>query len=293
MPFEVVENNVPAEGLILNHRSWTFSAGQEWDTTFDVIVNPSDANADGLTCVSSAPDLVTAKCGTVNYYGRVEHYVALHVTGNAKPGDTATITVSLNDLHERMTILFIDPDAPAPANPFVDVKEGAFYYDAVLWAVNAVPQITNGTDATHFSPKATCKRCQVVTFLWRAMGQPEPTTTVNPFKDVRESAYYYKAVLWAVENGITNGVDPTHFGPDRGCTRGQVVAFLWRAEGEPKPKSLNNPFSDVAEGKFYYDAVLWANGMNITNGTDATHFSPDATCTRGQIVTFLMRDILG
>ncbi|MBR3991523.1 MAG: S-layer homology domain-containing protein [Clostridia bacterium] len=180
-----------------------------------------------------------------------------------------------------------------PRNPFVDVAKNAFYYDAVLWAVSHTPQVTNGTDETHFSPKATCTRGQVVTFLWRAFGAPEPISSVNPFKDVKESAFYYKAVLWAVEKGITKGIDATHFGPDKGCTRGQVVSFLWRAEGEPLPSPGSNPFTDVKEGKFYYGAVQWANQQNITNGTDATHFSPDATCTRGQIVTFLMRDILG
>ena len=168
------------------------------------------------------------------------------------------------------------------------MKEGAFYYDPVLWAVGHTPQITNGVDPTHFSPDATCTRGQVVTFLWRAKGCPEPTKTDNPFADVKEGAFYYKAVLWAVENGVTNGVDPTHFGPNQGCTRGQVVTFLWRAEGQPKPGSDANPFADV-KGGFYYNAVLWAVEKNITKGTDATHFSPDKTCTRGQIVTFLYR----
>ncbi len=177
-----------------------------------------------------------------------------------------------------------------PDNPFADVKAGAFYYDPVLWAVAHDPQITKGTDATHFSPDATCTRGQVVTFLWRAKGCPEPTKTDNPFSDVKEGAFYYKAVLWAVENGVTNGVDPTHFGPNQGCTRGQVVTFLWRAEGQPKPGSNANPFADV-KGGFYYNAVLWAVEKNITKGTDATHFSPDKTCTRGQIVTFLYRDM--
>ena len=174
-------------------------------------------------------------------------------------------------------------------NPFTDVAEGAFYYDAVLWAVNHGPQITNGTSATTFSPNATCTRGQVVTFLWRAAGAPEPTMTFNPFADVKEGAFYYKAVLWALQNGITNGVDATHFGPDRGCTRGQVVTFLHRAQGTPTPGSDANPFSDVKEGAFYYNAVLWAVEKNVTKGTSPTTFSPNATCTRGQIVTFLYR----
>ena len=177
----------------------------------------------------------------------------------------------------------------AAAAKFTDVKEGAYYYDAVNWAVNHKPQITKGTSPTTFSPNATCTRGQVVTFLWRAAGAPEPTMTLNPFSDVKEGAFYYKAVLWAVQNGITNGVDATHFGPDRGCTRGQVVAFLHRSQGTPAPGSSVNPFVDVKEGAFYYDAVLWAVEKNVTKGTSETTFSPNATCTRGQIVTFLYR----
>jgi S-layer homology domain. len=174
-------------------------------------------------------------------------------------------------------------------NPFTDVAEDAFYYDAVLWAVGHEPQITNGTSPTTFSPNAVCTRGQVVTFLWRAAGAPEPTMALNPFSDVKEGAFYYKAVLWAVQTGITKGVDATHFGPDRDCTRGQVVAFLHRAQGTPAPGSDVNPFVDVKEGAFYYDAVLWAVEKNVTKGTSETTFSPDATCTRGQIVTFLYR----
>ena len=174
-------------------------------------------------------------------------------------------------------------------NPFTDVAEGAYYYDAVLWAVGHEPQITKGTSPTTFSPDAICSRGQVVTFLWRAAGAPEPTMALNPFSDVKEGAFYYKAVLWAVQTGITKGVDATHFGPDRDCTRGQVVAFLHRAQGTPAPGSDVNPFVDVKEGAFYYDAVLWAVEKNVTKGTSETTFSPNATCTRGQIVTFLYR----
>ena len=200
---------------------------------------------------------------------------------------------------------------PAVENPFEDVEEGKFFYDAVLWAVNHEPQITNGTDATHFAPGAECTRGQVVTFLWRAYGQPEPTSTENPFEDVAEGKFYYKAVLWAVEMEITNGVDATHFGPDATCTRGQVVTFLWRAAGKPSATvsvepgenetpivpfnpdggDVECPFEDVVEGAFYYDAMLWAVANEVTNGTSATTFSPGATCTRGQVVTFLYRAV--
>ena len=201
---------------------------------------------------------------------------------------TATFT---NPAFETQTKKVATPklEPHEPSNPFEDVVEGKFYYDAVLWAVAHEPQITNGTDATHFSPDATCTRGQVVTFLWRAKGCPEPTKTDSPFTDVT-GGFYYKAVLWAVENEITNGTSATTFGPNDGCTRGQVVTFLWRTEGKPEPTTENNPFEDVTGG-FYYKAVLWAVENKITAGMDATHFAPMNTCTRGQIVTFLYRDL--
>ena len=181
--------------------------------------------------------------------------------------------------------------------PFTDVPANQYYYDAVLWAINHDPQITNGTNAagTLFSPDATCTRAQIVTFLWRAMGQPKPASMENPFTDVKKGSYYYDAVLWAVENGITNGTNAagTTFSPDQSCTRGQVVTFLYRAEKKPVVNNTTNPFTDVKEDSYYSDAVLWAVENKITNGTNAagTTFSPDVTCTRGQIVTFLYRDM--
>ena len=172
--------------------------------------------------------------------------------------------------------------------PFNDVGRG-WYYDSVRWAVNS--GVTTGTSQTAFSPDQTCTRAQVVTFLWRANGCPEPAANVNPFTDVKPNAYYYKAVLWAVENGITNGVSPTAFGPDRGCTRGQVVTFQWRAKGQPAPAGRENPFTDVKSDAYYCSAVAWAVENAITKGTSADRFSPDSTCTRAQIVTFLYRDL--
>ena len=199
---------------------------------------------------------------------------------------TATITATAGDKSAKCVVTVKEP---APKNPFVDVAGDAYYYDAVLWAVSHSPQITNGTDATHFSPDATCTRAQVVTFLWRAKGSPEPRSSSNPFSDVKKSDYYYKAVLWAVENGVTKGTSATAFSPDQGCTRAQVVSFLWRAKGSPEPGSSSNPFSDVKKSDYYYKAVIWAVRQDITKGTDASHFSPDTACTRGQIVTFLFR----
>ena len=172
-------------------------------------------------------------------------------------------------------------------NPFVDVKEGKYYYEPVLWAVYHDPQITNGTDDTHFSPNKTCTRGQVVTFLWRAYGCPEPTITEHSFTDVKSGAYYFTAMLWAVENQITSGTSATTFSPNKECTRAQVVTFLWRADGEPEPESDECPFTDVRPTASYRKAVLWAVENGITNGTTATTFSPNKTCTRGQVVTFL------
>lgn len=173
------------------------------------------------------------------------------------------------------------------ANPFVDVSDDAYYYDAVLWAVDQ--DVTSGTSATTFNPDGICTRAQAVTFLWRADGQPEPTSAACPFTDVSASAYYYKAVLWAVEKGITNGTTDTTFSPDATCSRGQIVTFLYRAAGSPSVGTAGG-FTDVAGDAYYADAVAWAVSENITNGTTDTTFSPDADCTRAQIVTFLWRD---
>ena len=173
------------------------------------------------------------------------------------------------------------------SNPFTDVKEKDYYYEPVLWAV--ANSITTGTSKTTFSPDNPCTRAQVVTFLWRAAGSPEPTQTNHPFTDVPAGQYYYKAVLWAVEEGITAGTSKTTFSPDESCTRAQVVTFLWRAAGEPTPQKNDNPFSDVPQGQYYYNAVLWAVEEGVTAGTSKTTFSPDEPCTRGQIVTFIYR----
>ena len=171
---------------------------------------------------------------------------------------------------------------------FYDTLYTKYYADPVKWA--AGKGITNGTSDYTFSPDEPCTRGQVVTFLWRAAGSPEPKTTRNPFTDVPGSAYYYKAVLWAVEKGITNGTSATAFSPKEPCTRAQVVTFLHRYEKTPKV-TASSPFRDVTADKYYYEAVLWAVKNEITNGTTAATFSPNETCTRGQIVTFLYRDL--
>ena len=172
------------------------------------------------------------------------------------------------------------------ANPFVDNKDtSSYYYKPVIWAFNG--GVTTGTSDTTFAPDAICTRSQVVTFLWRAAGSPAPKSDKNPFTDVQKG-WYYNAVLWAVENGITNGTSATTFSPDATMTRDQFVTFLWRVAGSPK-MTLASPFSDVAAGQYYTDAVIWAVKNGIANGTGDGYFSPGMGCSRGQTVTFLYR----
>lgn len=169
---------------------------------------------------------------------------------------------------------------------FHDVTRFDYFYDAVKWAVDH--DITSGTGRFTFSPNAACTRAQTVTFLWRAAGSPRPVSAVNPFTDVHYGDYFYQAVLWAVENGITMGTSATTFSPDATVTRAQVVTFLWRANGQPA--AWNSGFTDVSADAYYAKAVAWAVQNGITTGTGFGVFSPDAACTRAQIVTFLYRN---
>ena len=173
-------------------------------------------------------------------------------------------------------------------NFFYDVPNGAYFYEAVKWAVKN--GITTGVGNDLFAPEQPCTRAQIVTFLWRAAGSPEPKT-MSSFTDVPASAYYAKAVAWAVENGITNGMTETTFAPNATCTRGQSVTFLYRALKGTASGSTN--FTDVKSDAFYADAINWAVANNVTNGTSNTTFSPNADCTRAEIVTFLYRAYQG
>lgn len=238
---------------------------------------------------------------------------------NASKGTTVTITVKPNSGYELDDLTVTDKNGNAvkltrksdtqytftmpasrvtveatfaeiveePDVSFIDVPANAYYADAVAWAVEN--GVTNGTSATTFSPDVTCTRAQTVTFLWRAAGSPAPRSSVNPFTDVQPGAYYYEAVLWAVENGITKGTSATTFSPDDTVTRGQTVTFQHRAAGSPA--ASGGTFADVAADAYYAPAVQWAVANGITNGTSSTTFSPDDPCTRGQIVTFLYRDM--
>ncbi len=183
-------------------------------------------------------------------------------------------------------VIFMKANGNPQTGVFVDVATGSYYEDAVDWAVEN--GITKGTDDTHFSPDGICTRAQAVTFLWRTAGSPASKTSTMPFTDVPVGSYYYDAVLWAVENGITKGTSDTTFSPNMTCSRAQIVTFLWRSEKSPAAGTAN-PFADVKSTAYYADAVLWAVKENITKGTTSTTFSPNADCTRAQIVTFLWR----
>lgn len=169
---------------------------------------------------------------------------------------------------------------------FTDVSAKAYYFDAVAWAVKN--KITSGQSDTLFAPDASCTRAQMVTFLWRANGSPEPTVTELPFTDVAADAYYAKAVLWAVENGITTGTSDTTFDPDGVVTRAEAVTFLWRSAGNPAAEG--KLFADVESTKYYAEAVRWAVANGVTKGVSDTSFAPGSACTRAQIVTFLYRN---
>lgn len=216
-----------------------------------------------------------------------------------KVNDT-TYTFVMPDGQVKVDVEFTAIEDPKPTepvepeNPFTDVYASDYYYDAVLWAVDK--GVTNGTntEGTRFSPNDPCTRAQIVTFLWRAYGKPEPAAAEHKFTDVEAGAYYYDAMLWAVENGITNGTNAegTRFSPNDPCTRAQAVTFQYRAaKATPVPGS--NSFTDVAAADYFANAVQWAVKNGITNGTntEGTRFSPDNVCTRGQIVTFLYREL--
>ena len=175
------------------------------------------------------------------------------------------------------------------ALPFTDVADDAYYADSVAWAVEN--NVTSGVSATSFAPNASCTRSQMVSFLWRAAGSPEPKSTDTAFTDVKSGAYYEKAVAWAVENNVTTGTSATTFSPGATVTRGQSVTFLWRANGSAAAAGAS-AFTDVAASAYYAPAVAWAVENNVTNGTGAATFSPNADCTRAQIVTFLYRSIV-
>lgn len=229
--------------------------------------DPQLARVKAPTCTESGytGDLICMRCGDMTQIGKT-----VAATGHKFFGGVCSVCGTKG----------------AEAVPeFDDVKPGAFYFDAVQWAVGN--GITNGTGKNTFSPNDVCSRYQIVMFLWRAAGQPEAKAAVS-FADVKPGDIFYEAVQWAVERGITKGTSSTSFSPFAPCTRGQIVTFLYRSAGSPKVSGACN-FSDVSSGSFCHDAVIWASSEGITNGTSAGRFSPNEGCTRAQVVTFLYR----
>ena len=292
--------------------AWTFTPNdtEHYNTVNGetVLLRASSGGGSSSSSSSSAVSVDSGKNGSVTVSPK-----------SAKKGDTVTVTVKPDKGYEVDEIIVTDKNGdelkvtrksdtkytftmpsgkvtveasfveientPDEGLPFVDVPANAYYADAVAWAVEQ--GITSGTSATTFSPDASCTRAQMVTFLWRAAGSPKAAGS-NPFSDLDASAYYYDAVLWAVKQGITSGTSATTFGPDATVTRGQTVTFLYRASGSPAVSG--NSFADVSADAYYADAVAWAVAEGITSGTGDNMFSPNADCTRGQIVTFLYRD---
>ena len=272
--------------------SWSYisSGSSSYDPTYSVstpsktengsvTVSPKSASKGSTVTITVKPDSGYV-LETLTVTDKNGNELTLKDKGNGK----YTFTMPAGKVEVKATFM----EDNSVLNFFYDVPNGAYFYEAVKWAVDK--GVTNGLSDTMFGPYESCTRAQIVTFLWRAAGSPEPKTA-SSFTDVPANAYYAKAVAWAVENGITNGMTATTFAPDATCTRGQSVTFLYRALKGTASGSAN--FTDVKSDAFYADAINWAVANNVTNGTSNTTFSPNADCTRAEIVTFLYRAYQG
>ena len=271
--------------------SWSYiSSGSSYDPTYSVstpsktehgtvTVSPKSASKGDTVTVTVKPDSGYV-LETLTVTDKNGNELTLKDKGDGK----YTFTMPAGKVEVKATFM----EDNSVLNFFYDVPNGAYFYEAVKWAVKS--GVTNGLSDTMFGPYESCTRAQIVTFLWRAAGSPEPKAA-SSFTDVPASAYYAKAVAWAVENGITNGMTETTFAPNATCTRGQSVTFLYRALKGIASGSAN--FTDVPANAFYTDAINWAVANNVTNGTSNTTFGPYESCTRAQIVTFLYRAYQG
>ena len=257
----------------------TYSVTVDKTENGSVTVSPKSASKGSTVTITVKPDSGYV-LETLTVTDKNGNELTLKDKGNGK----YTFTMPAGKVEVKATFM----EDNSVLNFFYDVPNGAYFYEAVKWAVKS--GVTNGLSDTMFGPYESCTRAQIVTFLWRAAGSPEPKTA-SSFTDVSASAYYAKAVAWAIENGITNGMTETTFAPNATCTRGQSVTFLHRALKGTASGSTN--FTDVKSDAFYADAINWAVANNVTNGTSNTTFSPNADCTRAEIVTFLYRAYQG
>ena len=275
--------------LTVNPRSSSGGGGGSSVSTYSVTVGKTENGSVSVSPKSASKgDTVTVTVTPDKGY-TLETLTVLDKNGKelklTEKNGKYTFTMPAGKVEVKVTFM----DDNTMLNYFVDVKAGDYFYDAVKWA--AEKGITSGTDATHFGPNAACTRAQIVTFLWRTAGSPEPKST-GSFADVPTDSYYAKAVAWAVENGITGGTGDGKFSPDATCTREQAVAFLYRASGSPAV-SGGSAFNDVAANAYYADAVAWAEKNEITGGIGGGLFGSGNDCTRAQIVTFLYRTYQG
>ena len=243
------------DDLTVSHEPWD----EDPSVTFELYSGPLNINEPGYYAVSG------------------------HMGGSPLAPELETVSTILHVVDSTATETTGDPAADTI---FTDIPAGAYYVDAVNWAVKT--GVTGGTGANTFSPDEACTRAQVITFLYRAAGSPDISAYENPFTDVKEGDYYYAAAIWAAANGIAGGTSTTTFAPGATCTRSQVVTFLYRAAGSPTSQ-ITNAFTDVAATDYFASAVAWAASNNITGGTGANTFSPNAACSRAQVVTFLFR----
>ena len=272
---ETAEDDTPSQDYNAPSSSKTISVGSSVNGS--VTVSPKNASKGDAVTVTVRPD-TGYQLDTITVTDQTGKEITLTDNGDG----TFSFTMPASGVTVKAAF------QPIAFPVFTDVPSGSYYEEAVRWA--AENGVTAGTDSAHFSPDGICTRAQAVTFLWRAAGSPAPKSSAMPFIDVPAGSYYYDAVLWAVENDITKGTSDTAFSPDKTCTRAQIVTFLWRSQNAPAA-GTDNPFADVKSGAYYADAVLWAAKNDITKGTSATTFSPDADCTRAQIVTFLWRTL--
>ena len=254
---ETTSSNNPVTKIALSTDSVFLNLGAT--TRLSISFTPATSRAN-VSWSSSNPNVATVdSSGTIR--GIRSGYTVITASAGGK-SDACLVTVTFNDVRDS----------------------GTYFYTPVYWAVGR--SITVGTGENLFSPDASCTRAQVVTFLWKTLASPAPSSNANPFNDVKPGTYYYDAIRWAAESGITSGTAPDQFSPDKPCTRAEVLTFLWHAYGSPK-ESANNQYYDVAANSYYAVPVTWASKNKITTGTSANIFSPDDICSRCQMVTFL------